>query len=350
MVERRERLRLAVLAAVVVVLVVAGVAAVLVFRPSARPQPAAVPDRRPQVVTQLGVFRGTDPQQVQAFGDWLGRDVSYVVDFSAQDTWNDIAAPQYLIDAWKGTPYREVYSVPLLPQDPADSIQRGSTGEYDGYFSQLAGRLVAGGQQNAVIRLGWEFNLPESRWATDNPGEFIGYWRHVVAAMRAVPGQQFAFDWNPNNGDAPIDAANYYPGDDVVDYIGVDAYDVAYTPDTYPYPADCDQPCRAQHQKTAWDTSVFGGARGLNFWSGFAEQHGKPLSLPEWGLWQRADGHGGGDDADYLRRMSAFIADPAHRVAFQAYFEVDAPDGAHRLMTTFAQDGQVFRSLFGPRS
>jgi hypothetical protein len=312
-------------------------------------EPSAAPDARPPVETQLGVFRGTDPAQVKGFEAWLGRDVDYAVDFSARATWADIAAPQYLLDAWQGTPYRQVYSAPLLPEDPADTIERGASGEYDDYFAELARRLVESGHQDAIIRLGWEFNLPDSRWATSNSAAFIAYWRRVVAAMRAQPGQEFQFDWNPNNGDGQHDAVDYYPGNDVVDYIGVDAYDTSWASDTYPYPADCDPACRAQRQRQAWDESVFGGARGLKFWSAFAAKQGKPMSLPEWGLWQRADGHGGGEDLDYLRRMKAFIADPRNRVAYQAYFEVDGDDGSHRLMTTYPQAGTLFRTLFGAR-
>ena len=67
--------------------------------------------------------------------------------------------------------------------------------------------------------------------------------------------------------------------------------------------------------------------------------------LPEWGFWQRTDGHGGGNDPEYLRRMAAFIADPGNRVAYQAYFEYNGDDGPHRLMTTFPQSGDVYRSL-----
>jgi glycosyl hydrolase family 26 len=310
--------------------------------------PAARPDARPPVTTELGVFAGAEPEKVEAFNDWLGHDVAYVMDFSNRQTWADIAAPQSLIDTWKDLPYRKVYGLAMLPADSADTIERGAAGEYNTYFADLAQRLVAGGQDDAILRLGWEFNLEDSRWATDDPASFIAYWRQVVTTMRAQEGQHFQFDWNPNNGDTKYDAVNYYPGSDVVDYIGVDAYDVSWASGAYPYPENCaDDACWAASQKVAWDKSIYGGARGLKFWSGFARQQGKPLTLPEWGLWQRSDGHGGGNDPEYLRRMAAFIADPANRVAYQSYFEYDGPDGPHRLMTTFPQSGDVFRSLFG---
>ena len=329
----------------VVTLVTAAVV-VLLVRGDEPAGETAAPDTRPLVTTQLGVFVGAEPSRVQEFEAWLGRDVAYAVDFSDRQTWADIAQPQERIDAWKDASYRKVYSLALLPVDPADTIERGATGEYNGYYADLAQRLVAAGQDDAILRLGWEFNLPDSRWATDDPAAFIEYWRQIVTTMRAQSGQHFQFDWNPNNGDSVIDAVNYYPGSDFVDYIGVDAYDVSWASGGYPYPENCDEVCRTAHQKVAWDESIYGGARGLRFWSGFAKQQGKPMSLPEWGLWQREDGHGGDADPDYLRRMSAFIKNPANRVAYQSYFEFDGPDGPHRLMTTFPEAGEVFRSLF----
>ena len=43
--------------------------------------------------------------------------------------------------------------------------------------------------------------------------------------MRSVPGAHFFFDWNVNAGYRNIPLASYYPGDSVVDVIGIDIYD-----------------------------------------------------------------------------------------------------------------------------
>jgi hypothetical protein len=342
---RPRRLWWVVAGVLVVVLVIA--AAVYFTRDRIELAPEDQVDNRPAVTAKVGVFRGTDVPEVQAFQDWLGRDVDYVVDFSTRATWAEITQPVYMIEAWKGTGYRPVYSMALLPEDPAETMERGAAGEYDHYFKDLARLLVEGDQADAILRLGWEFNLEDSRWSTGDPQVFIDYYRHVVAAMREQPGQQFEFDWNPNNGKAKYDAAKYYPGDDVVDYVGIDSYDVAWGFHTYPYPDDCDADCRSGRQKNAWNRSIYGGSRGLKFWSDFARTKGKPMSFPEWGMWQREDNHGGGDDAAYLRRMKAFIDDPKNRVAYHSYFEVDGHDGPHRLMTTYPEAGKVFKSLFG---
>ncbi len=211
-----------------------------------------------------------------------GADVEYVVDFSARGTWDNIANPQYLFDEWADTPYRLVYGVPLLPTDVEGvSIQAGAAGDYNDYFRNLADNLVKAGQEDAVLRVGWEFNLESWKWASDDAESWKAFYRNVVETMRSVDGAKFEFDWNVNGGPNKYDAANYYPGDDVVDYVGVDAYDVSGA--AYPYPDDCDSACYVKAQKKAWDVSIYGGDRGLQYWSQFAKDHGKPLSIPEWG-------------------------------------------------------------------
>ncbi|MFI7586449.1 glycosyl hydrolase [Spongisporangium articulatum] len=349
---RRPRWPWVVAAVLVVLVAIGGVGLYLLTR-----DPNVDNDKALQGVDQpraavsdvkLGVFRGTDPAQVAAFGNWLGRPVDYALDFSPRNTWEDIANPAHMLDVWKGTPYRMVFSVAMLPDgDRSQDIASGARGDYDWVFQELATKLVEAGQEDAVLRIGWEFNLAESRWASDDSASWIKYWRQIVKTMKAVPGQNFEFDWNPNNGKNPHDAVDFYPGDDVVDYIGVDAYDVSYAMNTYPYPSDCDDACKLERQKRAWAKSVYGGSRGLYFWSKFARHHGKPLSLPEWGIWERLDGHGGQEDLYYLAQMKKFIDDPANGVAYQLYFEYDAPDGKHELQTTYPKAGEWFRKNFG---
>jgi hypothetical protein len=292
---------------------------------------------------RLGVFRETRREEVDAYERWLGCRVELVVDFGARPTWQVIAAPTYLFDEWAGSTRQLVLSVAMLPNEGAAHLENGARGEYDQHFRTLARNLVAAGQANAILRIGWEFNLRESRWWTDQPDVFVEYWRRIVAAMRSVPGQEFTFTWNP--GYSGADAVPYYPGDDVVDHVGVDVYDALGAPGTYPYPEPCDDACRQQRQDAAWDV-IADGERGLRFWSEFANSHGKPLALPEWGLWSRPDGYSGGNNVSFIERMHQFVSDPTNNVAYHAYFEFDGADGEHRLMTSFPEAGDVFRSLF----
>jgi hypothetical protein len=293
----------------------------------------------------VGVFRGSgDPARIDEFEQWLGCHVEYVVEFPARDTWETIANPQYLVEQWQDESRGLILSVPMLPNDGDGSMEAGASGEYNSYYVLLAETLVEGGRQDALIRLGWEFNLPGSNWRADDPGVFRDYWRQVVDAMRSVSGQDFGFIWNP--GRSGDDAVPYYPGDDVVDYVGVDVYDATGAAGTYPYPRSCDESCRLERQITAWDEEIYGGETGLAYYSQFARSRGKPLMLPEWGLWDRDDDNSGGENLYFLRQMHNFIYEPANNVVLQAYFEWDAPQGDHRLMDTFLEAGELFRDLF----
>ncbi len=297
---------------------------------------------------KLGVFRGTSPSDVTSFGQWLGRKVDYASDFSTRTTWDEIANPTYMLQTWKGSGYRMVYATAMLPtQDDSATMAQGAQGAYDQYYKTLAQNLVDYGQGDSIIRLGWEFNLGPSRWHPDSKANFIAYWQHIVKAMRSVPGtDNLQFDWNPNIGGETYDSRNYYPGNAYVDYIGVDIYDISWADGAYPFPSGCDAACKQQRREVAWDDKL-NGTFGLNFYADFARSKGKPLTLPEWGLWQRPDGHGGGDNPYFIQQMYKFIDDPANNVGYQSYFEFDPGDSGDHALTTLTSGGSKFRDLLG---
>ena len=88
---------------------------------------------------------------------------------------------------------------------------------------------------------------------------------------------------------------------------------------------------------------------GLNYWASFAALHNKPMGFAEWALVNKdasmAAGGGGGDDPYYIQQMHDFIA--AHNVAYESYFEKDAPDGSHMLEgVLFPQAALLYKSLW----
>lgn len=297
---------------------------------------------------QAGVFRSTSSTAVAAFEQWAGHPTPYVVDYSARHTWEEIANPSYMIDHWAQSDRRLVYSVAMLPENGESSMAAGMRGENNHYFQRLAEQLVEKGQADAIIRLGWEFNGNWFRWSAYDAEEFTQYWRQIVGAMRSVPGQRFEFDWSVNAGAGQSgDALLAYPGDDVVDYVGVDFYDASWAPSTFPYPSPCDDTCRLTRQQDAWAARTTED-RGLFFWRDFARAHGKPLAIPEWATGTRPDGHGGGDNPYFIRKMHEFIHHPANNVAYHAYFESNGGGVAGRLMTgQYPQAAVAYRQLFG---
>jgi hypothetical protein len=283
----------------------------------------------------FGAYRGAfNRDGVAQFERWLGRDVGWALDFLANADWNSIASPAAWAREWRDSPYRIVYSVPLIPSS-GGSLQEGASGAYNHHFAALARGLVSHGEGDAVLRLGWEFNGAWSPWtAKDDPAAFIEYWRQVVRTMRSVSGAQFEFDWCPTAGPAAMPADLAYPGDEYVDYIGLDAYDVVSIAGL----TDLERRWRELLMQPF----------GLLWHREFAREQAKPMSYPEWGVWLRADGLGGGDNPHYVEQMHEWIE--ANDVAYHMYFDYDAPDGEHRLDGgQFPRAAAAFLRLFGDR-
>lgn len=286
-------------------------------------------------LTDLGVYKGAaDPEGVAEFARWLGREPTWALDFLPADTWRSITTPGWYTRRWAESPYHVVYSVPLLPHAGTPTLERGAAGDYDRYFVRLAEELVEGGEGDAVIRLGWEFNGHWYRWsAAGHEDAFVAYWRRVVDAMRSVDGGRFAFDWSPSAGPNAMEAENAYPGDDYVDLIGLDLYDIGP---------------KGEAPEERWDR-LMTQPYGLEWHRRFATLHNKPMTYPEWGLWLDRDGDGGGDSPHFIEQMHRWTI--GNNVAYQMYFDYDGSDGIRHELTSpaFRQAGERYRELFGLR-
>lgn len=286
---------------------------------------------------------------------WLGGDAIWAEDFMPNEGWDKIRGEAWQLGTWSNwvsrVPGRRlVLSVPLLPgpwdrsgpkQGPGKgvpvSLADGAAGHYNEHFRQLGENLVKWGLADAVLRPGWEFN---GGWYTfraqteAEAGAFAGYFREVVKTMRSVSGQRFHFCWNPALEPWwPYDPEKAWPGDDYVDSIGLDVYDQSWMKDTYPIPADATEKERERRQRKTWKEKTAHPQKGLPWWVNFAKKHGKPLAIPEWGVCERADGHGGGDNPHFIEEMVRFMNDGRNNVLFECYFDVGAPDGDHQLIT-----------------
>lgn len=199
----------------------------------------------------------------------------------------------------------------LVPDDVARTPNwRGqcASGAYRRYDRQLAALLIAKGFEYSVIRLAHEMN---GTWYGDAIGPTPADWHLwarcfavTVAAMRTVPGGHFLFDWNVNAGYQDIPLHDYYPGNNFVDIIGIDAYDSSGTVKLPPISSPRRWPVLTSEPL------------GLDALEHFARAHHKALSIPEWGSVARPQG---GDDGAYVADMGAFVA--THDVAYQSWFD-----------------------------
>jgi len=217
-------------------------------------------------------------------------------------------------DGWAGSGYTLSLGVPIIPTDSSQvavgTLATGATGAYNGYFVTLAHTLVAAGEANAYLRLGWEFDGYWYAWDAQTPADeanYAAYFRQIVTAMRSVPGENFRFVWNPDAGaftTSGYDVALAYPGSAYVSDIGLDAYDQSWaTPET---------------PTTAWNETTLPSLAAAQQ---FAAAQGEPLAIAEWGVAISPDGHGLGDDPLYINNMAAWMSNPANNVAFESYFD-----------------------------
>jgi hypothetical protein len=108
--------------------------------------------------------------------------------------------------------------IALEPNDGLDSVQA------DGYLTRLAKDMAASGAR-IFLRFASEMNGPWTRYHGD-PRKYIQKWRLVTQTMRAHA-PNVAMLWCPYTTPKTY-IADYYPGDEWVDWVGVNMYSVTY--------------------------------------------------------------------------------------------------------------------------
>ncbi|MFC5956337.1 glycoside hydrolase family 26 protein [Streptomyces pratens] len=265
------------------------------------PVPAVRPPAVPVPGTQgppFGAFLGSDERGVahmEQFSHWLGgAELRVGHTYLPGNHWSDIEGDVRFLEAWARWRNEKddrmlVLNVPLQERNEAgvpdhevrELLRRGAAGEFDHHFRALAERLVRLKVPDTILVLGWEMNgVTYTHRCGPDPESWKTYWNRIVTTMRAVPGQEFRFDFTPSRGRDAVPWTQCYPGDDTVDIIGMDSYD---QPAGMPFDEQVEEPY------------------GLQAHVDFAKAHGKPVSYPEWGLFRN------GDNLEYMRRMLAWM-------------------------------------------
>jgi hypothetical protein len=100
---------------------------------------------------------------------------------------------------------------------------------FDGYLRAEAQRFAAV-DGPLVIRLAHEMNGDWYPWGVGIPGntaaDYVAAYRHVHQVVTAAGARNVVWVWAPNliDADPSIALAPLYPGDDVVDWVGLSGY------------------------------------------------------------------------------------------------------------------------------
>jgi hypothetical protein len=266
---------------------------------------------------------------LQVWEKWLKQPPSSVlgVDFYAQSTWEDFSGLSWVPGIWKKlNPARNVvWSVPLTVKGtPLADV---ANGMHDAEF-EAAAKAISDAQPGAIIRLGWEMNLASMAWfAKGQEADYIAAFRRVVEIFRRYS-KDFRYDWCPGWGPQDSAADIAYPGDDVVDFIGLDVYDFKY--DGSP--------------EDRWNAFYLKAPFGLEWQKDFAERHRKSMSYPEWGVGNF------GDNAFFIQQMHDWFVNNQNNIAYAAYFDVDGLWPTQIDNNQFPKSRELFRRLFGHTS
>jgi hypothetical protein len=293
----------------------------------------------PARATEFGVYEGAGCDgraRIPAFEAWTGRPVQRTVDALDRRDWAHLeSSALWIAQCWRGSGIALTLSVPMFPEDGKSSLKTGAGGAYDDSFRKVARDLVDNDYGGATIRIGWEANGGWMVWsAAHDPAAYVAYWRRIVSVMRSVPGQHFKFEWCPNIGRHDVPPDQIYPGDDVVDLIGLDVYNDFWQPEM-------------ANPVLRWAYMV-DRPYGLRWHREFARLHGKPITFPEWGTGNRPDGHGAGDDPLFIAGMADWFTQS--QPVYQSYWDVRAPDYDAQLSANrYPRAGAAFLKAFKAR-
>lgn len=244
---------------------------------------------------------------IRTLESWRGSQFTALHGWASMSNWNDMLLFYNGPVAREFAAYRNgrtlAISTPLLTNEAKGQFDACARGAYDWVWREVAARLTRNGVPDTIIRLGAEANGTWTPYSIN--GNYTGYkacFRRAVSVMRSVQ-PKLRFEWSMNRSvySSKLNTlvSQAYPGNDVVDIIGLSFYDH--------WPAATSQ--------AVWDSSF---KPELEFWASFARRNSKKLAFGEWGL---GDKRGGAfDNPLYITNMNSFFKANRDIVAYEAYY------------------------------
>lgn len=257
--------------------------------------------------------------------DWLNNKLDAIQLVGGYASWWDWThSPKWIAQQVAGTDLDIKWSIGLIPWGA--SLEQAAAGQYNDKYLGLAKDMLANasGGDKIYVRLGWEMNgdgwFPWSAKAHEKA--YVGAFQQFVDTFRTVS-DKFVFEWTPNIGDMGIDPAAVYPGDAYVDVIGLDFY--------YNTKWDPKDPVAAFNY-------FVNRPYGLQWQQDFADAHGKPTAIGEWGV--NSDGAGA-----FIEMAAQWFKD--HGVTYQNYWNSNADFEGRLSEGQYPDAGAVFHAIFG---
>lgn len=269
-----------------------------------RPDDAFRADPRTAVRVGVAVDRG-DPELVEQVELTAGVEVGIVRVFARWDTEFPSARHRALLDAGRTIhlsvrPRTDAGQV--IPWADVAAAQPG-TATHD-QLVRWAEAVAAYGDQ-----IYFTFNHePETTQSEANgrAEDFVAAWRRTIEVLRAADGDEVRTVLVLGRGAFETGAIErWYPGDDVVDVVGVDPYNWY----------------QCQGTNRPWTSPADLIAAALDF----ATAHHKPLAVPE--IASTEDPDDPNRKADWIRELGSTLGSPevAEHVEFVAWFDVHDP-------------------------
>jgi len=269
-----------------------------------------------------GIWAGGGAQsgaRMAAAGTFLGHTIDCGLAYSyPRDTWATISNTGNwgIYGNWPG---KILFGLAMLPGEAAGRWDQILNGSHDYVFQGHANAALAANRGDSIIRVGWECNGNWYPWAASRStaGDFKLAWRRIRNIMKAIaPNLKFWFDSAAasqymgrveNVANRTLEITELYPGDDIVDGIGVDHYDFFGV---------------KAKTNAEWANALRPAHRaGIQDYVDFARARGKPFGMPEWGT-HKVDGYG--DNTFFMQKMWEFFVANSDVLAYEAYFSENA--------------------------
>ncbi len=126
-------------------------------------------------------------------------------------------------------------STPASLEEPEFQLSDVISGRYDGYIREFAEEAKAWGHP-FFLRFNWEMNGNWFEWSEgvngNQAGEYVAAWRHVHDIFTEVGATNATWVWCPNVDPTGKlhELASLYPGNEYVDWTGLDGYNYGTNP------------------------------------------------------------------------------------------------------------------------